>query len=206
MDTLVKVDGRRARGLRTRDAIVGALSDLLAEDDLTPTAQRVADRAGVSVRSVYQHFTDVEGLFQETARRTWETAASMRTDIDPSWPLERRIEVLAAERGAVLETLTPFNRAVRLIESTSPALRQSRQAFEEELRQELQAVFAPELSRLGPAEQATVLTVLDMVTSWPSWDHLRESGCTEADTRRAVRVVLLTVLGSLRRGPVAAPN
>ena len=63
-----KVDGRRARGIRTRDAIVSALIDLIAGGDIAPTAQRIADRAGVSVRSVYQHFTDVEGLYADASQ------------------------------------------------------------------------------------------------------------------------------------------
>ena len=67
--TMDKVDGRRARGLRTRDAIVSALLELIAEGDIAPTAQRIADRARVSVRSVYQHFVDVEGLYAHGAEK-----------------------------------------------------------------------------------------------------------------------------------------
>ena len=44
-------DGRTLRSLRTREAIVDATIALLEQGDLRPTAPRVADQAGVSVRS-----------------------------------------------------------------------------------------------------------------------------------------------------------
>ena len=55
-------DGRTLRSLRTREAIVDATIGLLEDGDLRPTAPRVAERASVSVRSVFQHFDDLETL------------------------------------------------------------------------------------------------------------------------------------------------
>ena len=50
------------RGQRNRDAVVQSFLDLIAEGDLSPTAQKVAERAGVSLRSVFHHFEDMEQL------------------------------------------------------------------------------------------------------------------------------------------------
>ena len=199
VEGLVKVDGRRARGLRTRDAIVTALLDLVASGDLSPTAQRIADQAGVSVRSVYQHFTDVEGLFQETAARTCQMAQAMRVEIDPGWSLEKRVEAFTAERAAVLEALTPFNRASRLIEPSSSPLRESRLTLEQVGQEELEGVFDAELGQLEMPERGTLLAALDVMTSWPMWDHLRDSGAAPRDARRVMRVGLLAMLAGLRR-------
>jgi hypothetical protein len=41
------LDGRSARALRTREAIVDACIGLVEEGELRPTAPRVAERAGV---------------------------------------------------------------------------------------------------------------------------------------------------------------
>ena len=176
-----------------------ALLDLVAAGDLSPTAQRIADRAGVSVRSVYQHFTDVEGLFQETAARTCQTAQAMRIEIDPTWTLEKRVESFTAERAAVLESLTPFNRASRLIEPSSSPLRESRLTLAQAGLEELEAVFYAELGQLEMPERATLLAALDVMTSWAMWDHLRDSGATTRDARRVMRVGLLAMLAGLRR-------
>src|SRR5690349_22289922 len=57
------LDGRVRRGERSRDAIVGALFDLIGGGVLQPTAQQVADRAGVGIRSVFRHFTEMDSLY-----------------------------------------------------------------------------------------------------------------------------------------------
>ena len=56
------VDGRRARRHRSRDLAVDALLDLLNEGVVRPTAQQVAERSGVSLRSIFRIFDDVESL------------------------------------------------------------------------------------------------------------------------------------------------
>src|SRR3989304_5263636 len=65
--TAIQADGRSARAARTRDAVVEALLTLIEEGDLRPTAQRVAEHARVSLRSVFQHFRDLESLFAAAA-------------------------------------------------------------------------------------------------------------------------------------------
>ena len=55
-------DGRAARRERTRMAIVEALRSLLDAGDLRPTTEAIAARAGVSERSIFQHFPDREML------------------------------------------------------------------------------------------------------------------------------------------------
>ena len=63
------LDGRAARALRTRNRVVDALLDLVDEGDLRPSAADVARRAGVSLRSVFQHFDDLETLFRVAGER-----------------------------------------------------------------------------------------------------------------------------------------
>ena len=58
----VETDGRRARAERNRDAVVEAILDLLCEGVENPTAEAIAERFGVSVRSVFRHFDDLESL------------------------------------------------------------------------------------------------------------------------------------------------
>ncbi|NCV76101.1 TetR family transcriptional regulator, partial [bacterium] len=63
-----QVDGRVARSERTREAIAEALLELLEEGVLRPRAQEIAKRADVAVRTVFQHFDDMEGLYAEILR------------------------------------------------------------------------------------------------------------------------------------------
>ena len=55
-------DGRRLRSERSRQAIIDAMLKLVEEGVLVPTAQQVSERAGVGIRSVFRHFSDMESL------------------------------------------------------------------------------------------------------------------------------------------------
>lgn len=192
-----RVDGRRARGIRTRDAIVTALMDLIAGGDIAPTAQRIANRAGVSVRSVYQHFTDVEGLYADASSRTFEWLQSVTKEIDPGWPLKRRIDEFAATRAATLEMLTPFSRASRLIEPNSAAIRQNRLEMQRWGRDRIARIFASELSELEGQARSSLLAAMDTLTSAEAWEHLRTSGHSVKSGRQIMRTGTAALLASI---------
>ena len=61
--TQFPTDGRIQRSERSRTAIVQAMLELIGEGSLSPTAQQVARRADVGVRTVFRHFSDMETLF-----------------------------------------------------------------------------------------------------------------------------------------------
>lgn len=193
-----KLDGRRARGLRTRASIIDSLLELVAEGDLSPTAQRIADRAGVSVRSVYQHFNDVEGLFTGAAERARERAAELRVAVDPSLPLNDRIDEFVAARTAVLEELMPFVQAARLIEPASDVMRKHRVKLEKDAREEASRVFAPELAKVPAGARRQLTSALDLLTNWSAWEHLRESNTSVRAGRQIMHSGLVALLSGLK--------
>ena len=62
-------DGRVQRGARNRELILDALFTLVASGDLQPTAEEVAQQAGVGTRTVFRHFDDMESLYAEMSAR-----------------------------------------------------------------------------------------------------------------------------------------
>lgn len=192
-----ELDGRRARGVRTREAIIDALLHLVSDGDLAPTAQRVADQAGVSVRSVYQHFDDVEGLFREAASRARTQAMARAPRVDTGLSTAERIEALVSARSTLLEEMLPFGRASRLVEASSQDLRDARRDLDQTNRKELQRVFAPELQVLSGAERTRAVKLLDLLTSWSAWDQLRGGGTSAKSARQVMRAGVEAVLQSL---------
>jgi TetR/AcrR family transcriptional regulator of autoinduction and epiphytic fitness len=192
-----KMDGRRARGLRTRDAIISSLLDLIAGGDIAPTAQRIADRAGVSVRSVYQHFADVEGLYADAAERTYEWVRDTAKDVDTSLPLSRRVDAYVDARSSVLESLLPFHRSVRLMEPSSERVRAYRAAMEKWDKDRLSKVFSPELRSMEAPRRGATLAAIDAIASADTWDHLRRNGQSARAARQIQRNGILCMLGSL---------
>src|SRR5580704_1004973 len=63
VDQMVSNDGRNRRAAETRRKVIEAAKAMISETSVAPTVVGVAKRADVSVRSVFQHFGDVESLF-----------------------------------------------------------------------------------------------------------------------------------------------
>jgi TetR/AcrR family transcriptional regulator of autoinduction and epiphytic fitness len=191
-----KIDGRRARGMRTRDAIVTALMDLVALGDLNPTAQRIADRAGVSVRSVYQHFTDVDGLFEQAGARLHEHVTRLAADIDPGMDLAEKVARVVTARAAALEMITPFSRAARVMDPTSPVINEWRLVMLREARDRIAVVFGPEIAKAPENQRELLLDSIDCLATWQTWDHLRELGCTPERAKAVMAGAMLKLLAS----------
>lgn len=192
--TIEKVDGRRARGLRTRDAIVSALLDLISEGDIAPTAQRIADRARVSVRSVYQHYVDVEGLYAHGAERMFEWVRMTAPQIDETLPLERRLDLFVTDRTTVLESLMPFHRAIRLMEPSCDTVREHRAAMDKWHKERVARVFGHELRAADGPSRGALHCALDSLSSTECWEHLRNSGQSPRSARQVVRAGMLGLL------------
>ena len=107
MDEPTRVDGRTARGQRTRSAVVDALLALQEEGDLEPTAQRVAARAGVALRTVFGHFSDMETLWAQAGERELAKIAALADVPDGALPLEERVDRFCASRARVRAAAVP---------------------------------------------------------------------------------------------------
>ncbi len=194
-------DGRTERSRRTRDAVVDALLALHDEGDLTPTAQRVAARAGVALRTVYGHFTDMETLYAEAGERELRRLYAVADVVPEDLPLAERIDAFCTSRARVLEYLMPVMRATRLREPFSPQLLRNRHRYIASADAEVARVFAPELSRLPDLEAASLLDALYLATGGPAWDALR--GDRGLDPDRARAVMRRTVAALLQQGGAA---
>jgi len=113
------IDGRSARALRTRKAIVDAVIDLIQEGEIKPPAPRIAEKAGVSLRSIYQHFEDLEALFAAAHSRYTERLLATVAEIPAEGPFEERLEAFVEQRAHLLEFITPARRAALLQEPFS---------------------------------------------------------------------------------------
>jgi TetR/AcrR family transcriptional regulator of autoinduction and epiphytic fitness len=185
----VNSDGRIARSERTRRAIVDALRALIKEGDLRPTAPRVAERAGVSVRTVWQHFEDVEALLVEAGRRDLEIASTYLVPIEPSLPVTERIERLVDARAKMFEAMAPVWRAARLHTPFSAQLRRNRDMFMDLARQEVERVFRDELA--AAADRDGLRDALVVASTWAPWESLRtDVGLDVEASKRATKLLL----------------
>lgn len=172
-EAAVAVDGRRARGERNRDAVVDAILDLIIEGNSKPSAAEIAERAGVSMRSVFRHFDDLESLYAAALDRHVERLRPLFAAPSANGSLEARVAALVEHRARLYEAMTPVRRVGIRLRDRSEALRQGLETGRRVLRDQLGDLFADELGPLEAKRRREVLDALEVVSSWESWDQLR---------------------------------
>ena len=196
MNPSPQIDGRIARSQRTREAVVDALLEILNEGDLQPTAQRIAQRANVSLRLVFHHFEDLETIYAEVQRRQIErTAPMLHPAISPNSPLNKRIIEMVAQRTRILEFVSPVRRHAVLRAPFAPTIAKLLAGARELARDQIAEVFERELSAMPAAERRDVLNALAVAMSWESWEFMRrQQGQSEADARRVMERTVRALL------------
>lgn len=189
-------DGRRLRAVRTRAAIVAAVYDLVRAGDPSPTSARIAERAGVALRSIGQHFPSREGLLTAVAEHHTSQTPRVPPGVTAAGDLPSRIAAFARARAAELEFTAGLRRAVAVMPSPSTAIVSQMRRELDRRRDELSRVFAPELGARAPDVRRRLLDRLDVVSSGPAWDVLRRLQRHPAKAATAeLEALLLAVLG-----------
>lgn len=191
------VDGRRVRRDRNREAVLAATMACLAEGDGFFGLQEIADRSGVSLRSVHRYFEDSEELTLAAVRAfTARHLDQIRFEPPPSdAPLTVRVDAwieyrIAGHRETGLAAVAAIARANR-----SLRVADAMEANRWRLVRVLDRLFAPELDRLEEPERSATLAMAHSITLTESWDNLvRRHGFDDDDLRATWRHQLVTLL------------
>jgi TetR/AcrR family transcriptional regulator of autoinduction and epiphytic fitness len=195
--TPAKIDGRAARAVRTHSAIVEALVAALAEGQLQPTAERIAERAGVSLRTVYQHFPDRQALHKAVAERQWREVGKVIEVISSDLPLGERIDRLVAQRARIWQIVTPVRRVALLNAPFQPEIAEEMARARAVTHDGVERLFARELDALPVPDRAEVLEALNVAAEWPTWETLRaHQGLGSDEAQAVVRRMLRALLGA----------
>ena len=189
------IDGRLLRAERTRAVVVEALLDLLQAGDVSPTARQVSDRSGVSMRSIFRLFEDVDALHAEAIAANLERVAHLFVAPDAAGSVDRRVSALVEQRTRLFESIAPVRRtAIRLAPRSAPIAAELARS-DEVLRSHLAPLFAPELGALPSRRRAGVIEALDALSSWETWERLRTAQGLDAGI--AAGIVSALVLAAL---------
>jgi AcrR family transcriptional regulator len=203
-------DGRLTRAARTRAAVVEALLTLNERGNLRPTARDIAAEAGVSLRSLYVHFDDLEALFVAASDRHTERMAAKLPPPVTEGPLEVRLESFLERRVILHEEGAGVRRAALLQEPFSPTLRQAIAAGRKILRADVRNAFAPEIDGAAPGDGTRLWRALEIASSAAAWESLRlHQGLSVEETVAQVRDMILAFLATWRpagAAPAAAPR
>jgi AcrR family transcriptional regulator len=155
-----------------RESVIDALIELFEEGSYTPSSGEIAERAGISPRSLFRYFDDVDDLNRAAVERHLNThRALFEIEIDPDGPTHTKIERFVDARVRLHETVAPAARAARLVEHRREVL--ARQLLETRtyMRAQVQRVFARELR----GKRAALLPAVDELCSFEAYEFMRTS-------------------------------
>jgi AcrR family transcriptional regulator len=181
-------DGRRLRSKRSEAAVVDAMLDLYREGVLRPSVAEVARRAGVSERTVFRLFDDMEALTTTTITRQTARVGHLFAPPDNRGGQDERIAALVDQRLALYEEISPVMRAMRHCVPSPPVMREAAAARDRLLRRQTEQQFRPELDGLPPLVRAELLSALDVAVNLETLELLRRSRSQSVEDTRGVVV------------------
>ena len=170
-----KLDGRRLRSERTKQLIIEAYLALAREmSPRAPTAAEIAEKAGYSVRSVFERFPDIRALQVAAVDYSLAQMAALAPPRGADGDRETRIESHVRTRGQTCESWLPLWRSLIVNQGDSPELKARIHVARDHVMGRMELMFASEFAMMPPGERRQILIALEALTDVESWARMRE--------------------------------
>jgi AcrR family transcriptional regulator len=193
-----QTDGRHARRQRSREAIVSAAFELILEGKGPPSAEDVAERAGVSVSSIFRNFDGLADIQQQAHQLFAERYSHLLLATPPpSSDLDARIAFFVNTRLELYEQAGPLMALARMRALEDDTWREHIASSRSALTHQLRACFDPEITELAPSDSADLVAVMDSITSPEAFELMTRA---HARTRKQINRAWTTTLHALITG------
>jgi len=183
-------DGRKHRSQKSQVRIVNAMLELVAQGNLEPSADQIAEIAEVGRRSVFRHFSDMDTLYREMTDSIAATMGSVVLQPFEAADWAGQVLELVDRRAMGFEKMKPFLLAGQVHRHRSPYLKTSHAQFVEMLRKILLAILPKQV-----AGNDVLVEALDMLLSFENWSRLREDqGLGVAKSKRVLKQAIQSLL------------
>jgi AcrR family transcriptional regulator len=169
----LQTPARGDRVARTRDAIVGSALALALAGEVAPIVRDIAKMAGVSARTVFQHFADTAELYVAVLGRVL-AAAFGEVDFNIAWSIDERIAMIINQCSERSERLLPMWTFVETLQRRSTEASDMIMQMYTANRVQLAGWFEHELSALPADSRERALNALALALAPESWVVLRE--------------------------------
>ena len=169
------IDGRTLRRTRNRDAVIVAMLAIIREGNLRPGASEIADRAGVSHRSIFRYFEDLDDLVRTAIDHAFVEAGPLAGIPDIGiGTLDARITTFVDARLSLFELVDGTMQLARMRAPTIPSITEGIAAIAQVYRAQIAEHFAPELDVVSDDVRPLLVDGILVLTSYESFStHLR---------------------------------
>ncbi len=188
-------DGRQLRRTRNREAVVDALLDLYADGNLRPGTEEIAERSGLSPRSLFRYFDDVDDLTRTAISRIEARAIPLvPIDAEPGHPVEAKIKALVDQRFRLFDAVGNAAAVSRLRSPFQPILAERLRENRALLRAQISALFAPELVGRSKSAVTQTTAALDVLCSFESHQLLLQDQLLSTAQAKAAMIAAVTAV------------
>jgi len=185
-------DGRHLRSEKSRAVIASAMLEMVRESGTMPTTDAVAERAGVSRRSVFRHYADVSELVV-AAYELQRADANRRyppRDVVAGSP-EEHVAAYVERAADVYELTSPVRRAAIHMSRDYASLLDLMRTDDMAQHKLVTGLFG-QFVKTSPE---VLLPALISVGSWTHWNALRtEQNLSVEQARAVVTALMMAVL------------
>lgn len=155
--------------------------ELIGKGDFSPSAARVAEVAGVGLRSVFRHFEDMDALFREISDTIEARVLPIITQPPKGDTWRERLMEVAERRAKVFEMMMPYRLSAEVKRLQSPYLMQNyRRTLQ--LEGETIDVHLPE----HVAADIHGTQAIKVILSFQTWRYLRDDQQLPVQQAKAV--------------------
>jgi len=186
-------DGRRQRSARNRERIVEAAFALLNRGELDPSAARIADEAGVSARTIFRHFEEMDSLYAEMTERIERKVLPVIAQPFTGSNWRENVEQLIGRRAFIYETILAVRVAASLRRYSSTYLASEYQRFLIIERTTLKAVLPEQVQ-----EERLLFCAIENALGFQNWRRMRhDQSLSVEDAEAVVRLTVGRLLSDL---------
>lgn len=196
-----ETDGRRRRGNTSRARIVAAMLELVEAGNVAPGAARVAALAGVSLRTVFRHFEDMESLYREMGETIQARVlpAFFRPYEGDTW--RARLLELVERRIELFEAILPFKVSGDVRRFQSEFISKDYRTHLDLEKASLDAVLPADV-----AADTVLVEALRAAICFQTWRILRKDQDLSVDDARAAMLRTMdALLPPVGRSPARRP-
>lgn len=185
---------RGDRVARTREAIISSTLTLAQDGEVAPIVRDIAKLAGVSARTVFQHFADTAELYVAVLGRVMTSLLGEAPELNRQWPLDQRIGVVVTHRAERYETVRPMWTFLQTLQRRSAEAAAKLLQVYAGNREQIADSFGPELSALPGDKRERTLNALNVALTPETWIVLRERlGLTVEQAREEWRFIVKAI-------------
>lgn len=197
----ISIDGRIQRRQRNRQTIVTALLHLYDSGQIDVSAAEIANQAGLSERSLFRYFDDVNDLYRAACDAQFDRI-SLLANIDDlgHGSLAAKVERFVDQRIRLFKKVGNIGRVARAHSHRVPLIQKQLSKGRKILRDQVIQHFADELTALDKSARLAAIAGIDVLCSYESYELMRnDQALSDSSIKSALTISLTKFLESEKR-------